>query len=151
MIDVYRVKRMDHTARYGVSSISGGSGGSTGDAFREQMGNQMKDDYRKHFNDLFDELTSLADIILGRMDISLFERYRGQLKELLQAAIKNAYILNSEYVTDRNGRQRVYETINIIDSKLDELAKEILHDNGDKLDYLSRVDEVRGLIMDMLL
>lgn len=151
MIDVYRVKRADHISRYGVTSVSGGSGGTTGDAFREQLGNQLRDDYRRHFNDLFDDLTALADSILSRIDISSFERYRGQLKELLMEAIKNAYVLNSEYVTDINGRQRVFATISIIDTKLDDLAKDILHDNSDNLDYLSRVDEIRGLIMDMLL
>lgn len=151
MIDVYSVKRLDHISRYGVTSVPGGSGGSAGDAFREQLGHQLKEDYRRHFNDLLDELTALADTILGRIDISSFERYRGQLRELLTEAIKNAYVLSSEYVTDMNGRQRVFATINIIDTKLDDLAKDILHENSDKLDFLSRVDEIRGLIMDMLL
>ncbi len=151
MTDVLRVKRLDPISRYGVTSVSGGSGGSTGDVFREQMGNQAKDGYRRHFDDLFDELTALADSILCKIDISTFERYRGQLKDLLMEAIKNAYVLNSEYVTDMNGRQRVFATINIIDTKLDALAKDIINDNSDKLDYLSRVDEIRGLIMDMLL
>ena len=151
MIDVNRVKRLDYVPRYGVLSVSGGSGSSAGDAFREQLGNQLKEDYRKHVNELLDELTSLADTILGRIDLSTFERYRGQLKELLQEAIKNAYTLSSEYVTDTNGRQRVFATIQVIDSKLDDLAKDVLHENSDKLDYLSRVDEIRGLIMDMVL
>jgi uncharacterized protein YaaR (DUF327 family) len=59
--------------------------------------------------------------------------------------------LSSESITDRYGHQRVFETINIIDIKLDALAKDILLENSDKLDYISRVDEIRGLIMDMLL
>jgi uncharacterized protein YaaR (DUF327 family) len=151
MIDVYRLRRSEHTARAGKAAVMGSSGGSAGDAFREHMGRQLKEEYRKHINALFDELTELADTILGRADISIFERYRGQLKELLTEAIKNAYILNSEYVTDFNGRQRVYATIGIIDSKLDELARDILESSGSRLDYLSRVDEIRGLIMDMLL
>ena len=150
-MDVYRVKRMDRIASYGVSSVAGGSGGSTGDAFREQLGNQLKDDYKKHINELIEDLNALADTVLGRIDFSSFERYRVQLKELLKEAVKNAYVLRSEYVTDEYGRQRVFAVIHIIDSKLDELAKNILLENSDKLDYMSRVDEIRGLIMDMLL
>lgn len=151
MIDVYSVKRLDHTARIGTATVMGCSGGSTGDAFREHMGRQLKEEFRKHISELFDELTALADTIANRIDISLFERYRGRLKELLAEAIKNAYIYSSEYITDINGRQRVYATINIIDGKLDDLTKDILRENSDRLDYLSRVDEIRGLIMDMLL
>lgn len=151
MTDVNRVGRPDHTARYGVTSASGSSGNSAGDAFREHMGHSHKEEYRKHFNDLFDDLNALADTILTKIDISSFERYRGQLKELLQGAVKNAYVLSSEYVTDASGRQRVFETISVIDSKMDELAKDILNASSDKLAYLSRVDEIRGLVMDMLL
>lgn len=151
MTDIQGFKRTDHITRSGVSGVSGGSGNSSGNAFREHIGHQLKEEYRKHFNDLLDELTELADTILGRIDLSLFERYRGQLKELLSEALKNAYVLSPEYVTDTNGRQRVFATISIIDARIDDLAKDILSENSDKLDYLSRVDEIRGLITDMLL
>ncbi len=150
MIDVYRVKRTEHPSRCGAATVTGASGGFTGDVFREHLGRQLKEEYRRHIDTLFDELTALADTILGRADLSMFERYRGRLRELLTEALKNAYILNSEYVTDLNGRQRVFATISIIDSKLDDLAKDILQENSGKLDYLSRVDEIRGLILDML-
>jgi uncharacterized protein YaaR (DUF327 family) len=150
-MDVHRVRRTDPAQRYGVSSVAGGSGSSAGDGFGEHLGHQFKEDYKKHINELFNELNALADTVLGRIDLSSFERYRGQLKELLLEAIKNAYILSSESITDRYGRQRVFESINIIDRKLDALAKDILLENSDKLDYISRVDEIRGLIMDMLL
>jgi uncharacterized protein len=151
MLDVHRVKRLDHIGGYGVSSVAGSSGGSTGDAFKEQLRQQLKDEYKKHISSLFDELSALADTFLGRIDISAFERYRQQLKDLLQEAIKNAYVLSSEHVTDMYGRQRVFETIHIIDSKLDDLAKDILLSCSNNLDYLSRVDEIRGLLMDLLL
>jgi uncharacterized protein YaaR (DUF327 family) len=151
MINVYKVKRTEHLAHCGATAVTGGSGGFSGDVFREHLGRQLKEEYRRHIDTLFDELTALADTILSRADLSIFERYRGQLRELLTEATKNAYILNSEYVTDLNGRQRVFATISIIDSKLDDLAKDILHENSGRLDYLSRVDEIRGLILDMLL
>lgn len=151
MTEVNRINRVGQTSQYGISSVSGGSGNAAGDAFREQMGNQLKEDYKKRFNRLFDDLTSLAENLLGKINISSFERYRFYLKELLQEATKNAYVLSSEYVTDANGRRRVFATIQIIDDKLDELAKDMLNENNDKINYLSRVDEIRGLIMDMLL
>lgn len=151
MTEVYRIQRAKPMANLGPAIVSGNSGGSAGNAFREHMGHQLKAEYRKHIDSLFDELAGLADTITGRNDISLFERYRGRLKDLLTEVMKNAYILCPEYVTDLNGRQRVYATISIIDSKLDDLAKAILNENSGRLDYLSRVDEIRGLIMDMLL
>ena len=45
----------------------------------------------------------------------------------------------------------VYEIIRTIDKKLDNLADDILSRNSKHIDYICRMDEIRGLIMDMLL
>lgn len=148
MTNVHGVYRTAPMAPRSAAVISGSSAGS---AFREQMGHHLKEEYKKHIGSLLDELAGLADTITGRNDISLFEKYRVRLKELLTEVMKNAYILSPEYVTDKDGRQRVYATISVIDGKLDSLAREILSENSGKLDFLSRIDEIRGLIMDMLL
>lgn len=148
MTDVHSVHRTASLTHLSAAVVSGGSAGN---AFREHLGHQLKEEYRRHIDSLFDELAGLADSITGRSDISLFEQYRRRLKELLSEVMKNAYILSPEYVTDKDGRQRVFATINIIDDKLDDLVKEILSENSGRLDFLSRVDEIRGLIMDMLL
>lgn len=150
-MDVSKIKRTGQTINYGMASLSGSAGGSAGDNFREQMGHQLKDDYKKRFDDLFDEMNNMAEKILNRIDLSAFEKYRGLIRELLSEISKSAYVLSTEFVTDRFGRRRVFESISIIDTKLDGLAKDILSENSDKLDYISRVDEIRGLVMDMLL
>lgn len=151
MMGLHGIKRLDGSLSYGIKSVSSGSGGTSGEGFRDNLGNQMKDDFRKRIKNLFDEMTDLAPYIEGKMDISIFERYRGQIKELLSDIARNAYRLNSEYVMELNGRQRVFATLSIVDKMLDDLAKDLLEQNRDKLDYLSCVDEIRGLIMDMLL
>lgn len=150
-MDINKIKRTGQPISYGVASVSGGSGGAAGDPFRGQLNSQMKEDYKKRAKVLFDELSYLAENLTGRIDISRFEKYRGMIKELLAEIVKNAYVLSSEYITDNRGRQRVFETIKVIDEKLDALAKDLLYHSSDNLDYMSRVDEVRGLIMDMML
>lgn len=145
------VKRLNRSSGYGIASASAGFGGKSGEGFRDNLGNQLKDDFRKRVNSLLDEMTELAPYLSERMDFTLFERYRSQMKELLSEIVKNAYKFNSEYVMDFNGRQRVFATLGVVDKMLDDLAKDLLEQNRDKLDYLSRIDEMRGLILDMLL
>jgi uncharacterized protein YaaR (DUF327 family) len=60
-------------------------------------------------------------------------------------------MINSERILDPSGKQRIYTTINIIDGKLESLALDLLKRNSDRIDYLLRIDEIRGLVMDMLL
>jgi uncharacterized protein len=150
MMDVYRVKRINGALSYGVAPSASGGGGAGG-SFREHLGNQLKDDYKKRVTDILDDLSHLSGEMLIRIDIQAFERYLGQMKALLSEIVKNAYVLNSENILDVRGRQRIFTSVGVVDRKLDELAADVLIQNGDNLDYLSRVDEIRGLIMDMLL
>jgi uncharacterized protein YaaR (DUF327 family) len=79
-----------------------------------------------------------------------FEKYRGLISQLLNEVVKNAYALSSECITDGYGRQRIFATVTIVDDKLDDLASDLLQRDDKKLDFLGRIDEIRGLIMDIL-
>jgi uncharacterized protein YaaR (DUF327 family) len=149
-MDLGRIKRTQPSANIGLTGVTGGSGGGASDAFHKQFGNQLKEDYRKRVTELFDEITDMAAVILDNADLSVFERYRGLIKNLLNEVVNNAYKLTSESVLDDRGRQRIYETISVIDQRLDEIASDILSKNNDRLEYISRVDEIRGLVLDML-
>lgn len=147
-MDVNRVKRTD-TPSYSIHAVGNSGGKSTG-FFQQQLGEQMKEDYKRRFTVLFDEIIAESATILEHADLSKFEQYRGLIRELLQDVLKNAYHLHSERVLDFSGKQRIYEMVHIVDDKLDDLAKEILVHSRDRINYLSQIDEIRGLIMDLL-
>ncbi len=123
-MDVYRVKSPGAALGCGAASVSAG-GVSVGGSFREQLGNPMKDDYKRRITVLLDELESLPDDMLFRADIRVFERYLVQIRDLLNEIVKNAYVLNLENVNDVSGRQRVFSSVRVVDQKLDELAREL--------------------------
>jgi uncharacterized protein YaaR (DUF327 family) len=149
-MDVGKVKRSE-SASFSAAAPAGASGGSGGGNFQGHLGSSLKDSYRRQVDELFDELSGLSDTLLKSMDITTFEKYRGMIRELLGGIIRNAYHLSTEQTMDRHGRQRAFESVTVIDNKLDELARDVLDQNKEKLDFLSRVDEIRGLIMDLLL
>jgi uncharacterized protein YaaR (DUF327 family) len=151
MMDIYRVSRLDAPVGYGVSTIASGSGGNAGNSFREHLGGQLKEDYKNRIKALLDELAALSDELLVRVDMRAFERYISQMRELLAEIVRNAYVLSNEEVMDGSGRQRIFSTVAVIDEKLDALALDVLNESSDRLDYLVKVDEIRGLVMDLLL
>lgn len=51
---------------------------------------------------------------------------------------------------DRRGRHRVYGMIKRVNSALDELAQELMKDEKDHLAILGKIDEIRGLLLDIL-
>jgi uncharacterized protein YaaR (DUF327 family) len=96
-------------------------------------------------------ISNEAATIIDHVDLLKFERYRGLIGEVLGEVVKNAYSLSSERVLDYSGKQRFYATVSIIDKKLEDMAVDILNRNSERLDYISRMDEIRGLVMDLLL
>jgi uncharacterized protein YaaR (DUF327 family) len=50
---------------------------------------------------------------------------------------------------DRRGRHRVYGIIKLIDENLDELALELIKEEKDTIAVLNRIDEIRGLLLDI--
>lgn len=43
----------------------------------------------------------------------------------------------------------MYGIIRLVDEKLDELAQELVNEESDKIAILARVDEIRGLLLDI--
>ncbi|HHU22285.1 MAG TPA: YaaR family protein [Clostridiales bacterium] len=146
-----KVNRSGRVAGSSVRGIAQSSGGKSSGSFQQQLGSQLKEQYRQRVTALFDEISEQAAYIIENVDMGAFEKYRQLIAALLEEVTSNAYRLESEYVLDPSGRQRVYEIIRTIDKKLENLAADILSRNSKHIDYICRMDEIRGLIMDMLL
>lgn len=51
---------------------------------------------------------------------------------------------------DRRGRHRVYGIVKLVNESLDQLASELIKDEKDHLAILGKVDEIRGMLLDIL-
>ena len=55
-----------------------------------------------------------------------------------------------ENFLDKRGRHRVYGIVKLVNQNLDELAIELIKDEKDHLEILNKIDEIRGLLLDIL-
>lgn len=147
---IQKTRMAGQVSLYGIKSIGKGSGDKSAYSFQNTFQEKFNEYYRNRAAALFDEISAQGSIIVERADINEFEKYRRLIGELLNEVVSNAYSVNSEHILDLSGRQRIYTTLKIIDSKLQSLASDLLGRNSDKIDYLCRIDEIRGLVMDML-
>lgn len=149
-MDINRVKRTGPVNSSGISSVSKSSSGKSSDSFQDHLGSQMKESYRERVAALLDELKQNSSDILNNANLNKFETYRKLISELLNEVVKNAYSLSSECITDGCGRQRIYATVSIVDEKLNTIAADLLLRDSKKIDLIGRIDEIRGLLMDIL-
>ncbi len=107
-------------------------------------------------NELKDKLTSLMkDIeeqgakIAKHMDIKDMKKYRSSIKEFMNEVAANSHEFSRENFLDRRGRHRVYGIIRQVDKNLDDLAEELMKEEKDNLAILGKIDDIRGLLLDI--
>lgn len=99
---------------------------------------------------LMEEITMQGDKLAKKRDIKDMKRYRGLIKDFMNEIVSRSHSFNRENFLDRKGRHRVYGIIRLVDENLDELAKELMKDEQDHLAILSKIGEIRGLLLDIL-
>ncbi len=99
---------------------------------------------------LIDDITKEGKKISKHMDVRDMKRYRALIREFMNEAVSRTHEFKRENFLDRRGRHRVYGMIKLIDENLDELTAELLKEEKDHLLILSKIDEIRGLLLDIL-
>jgi uncharacterized protein YaaR (DUF327 family) len=150
IMEIQKIRKTASASPSGIDFGGKGSDSRPDNAFRSIYQEELREHYRTRAADLFDEISAQAPDIVARADLTEFEKYRERIGELLQSIVKNAYAVNSERLADPSRKNVVYRTIKIIDSKLENLASDLLDRNSSSISYLSRIDEIRGLVMDLL-
>ena len=82
-------------------------------------------------------------------DVKDMRRYRGLVKQFLNEVVTRSHTFTRENFLDRRGRHRVYGIIRLIDENMDQLAQELMKDEQDHLAILSKIGEIRGLLLDI--
>ena len=99
---------------------------------------------------MMEEITQQGDKLGKRMDIRDMKNYRRLIKEFMNEIASHFHEFSRENFLDKKGRHRVYGIVKKINQTLDELAAELLREEKDHLAILGKIDEIRGLILDII-
>ena len=78
------------------------------------------------------------------------KHYRELIKNFMNEIVNRSHKFSRENFLDRRGRHRVYGMIKLVDKNLDELAAALIADEKDGIEILSKIDEIQGLLLDIL-
>lgn len=99
---------------------------------------------------MMEEIGKLGDRIKKHTDVKDMKKYRELVKGFLNEIVNRSHEFSRENFLDRRGRHRVYGIVRLVDKNLDELAAELIKDEKDNLAILAKVDEIRGLLLDII-
>ena len=105
---------------------------------------------QERLTSMMEEITRQGDRLAKRRDVRDMKHYRGLIKSFLNEVVTRSHSFSRENFLDRRGRHRVYGIIRLVDENLGQLAQELMKDEQDHLAILSKIGEIRGLLLDIL-
>ena len=122
----------------------------TDDGFKFTLASAIDDaELKEKLSGLMDEITEQGKKISEHMDIRDMKKYRSLVKDFMNEVVNRSHKFSRENFLDRRGRHRVYGLVKLVDKNLDELAGELVKEEKDHIAILGRVDEIRGLLLDI--
>ena len=106
-------------------------------------------DLQEKLNSMMEEITAQGDKMSKHMDIKDMKKYRELVKGFLNEVVSRSHEFSRENFLDRRGRHRVYGIVRLVDKNLDDLAGELVKDEKDHLAIISKIDDIRGLLLDI--
>lgn len=106
---------------------------------------------QERLNGLMEQITMEGEKLAKRKDLRDMKHYRRLVKEFMNEIISRSHSFSRENFLDRKGRHRVYGIVRLVDQNLDDLAQELMKDEKDNLAILSKIGEIRGLLLDIFM
>jgi hypothetical protein len=97
------------------------------------------------------DITAQGDRLSKHMDIKDMKKYREMVKDFMNEIVTHSHKFSRENFLDKRGRHRVYGIVKLVDKNLDDLAQELLKDEKNHLNILGKIDDIKGLLLDMMI
>ena len=143
------------TTESGAVQVRGTDTRNTGNGdnqvFRRTLTDLSNEAYATRLSEMKNGIDEQGKRLADRVDVKEFEKYRRLIREFLDEIVSNGYTFLREDAYASRGRHRYIATVKIVDEKLDELGKEVMKEQADQIEVLNRVDDIRGLLLDLMM
>jgi len=119
--------------------------------FRRTLTDLSKEAYAARLTEMRNEINEQGKRLSDRVDVRELEKYRRLIREFLDEIVSNGYTFSREDAYASRGKHRYIATVQTINEHLDALGKEVIKEQADQLEILHRVDDIRGLLLDLMM
>ncbi len=100
---------------------------------------------------LLDGVTELGEELRRDPNPDRVKAYKGAVRRFMARVVRDSFQTEERTSGGSSFRKRKkYTIIKVVDDKLESLAAEILRRQKDQLEILRRMDEIRGLLVDLM-
>ncbi len=117
--------------------------------FSNEIQSLNEQSLKEKLESLLGRIDKQSDKLAKRMDIKEVIVYKKLIKEFLHESVNGMVKYAKEGFLDRRGRHRVQAIIKKVDDELATMTKDVLENESDNLDILKKMEDIRGLILDI--
>lgn len=121
------------------------------EGFKTELQNVTKDNCKKYLLELKDKITKQGIVLAERADVQELQRYRALVSEFVNESMRFTYAFSRESFFNSSGQHQVLSTVKKVDEKLEKLTSEVLSEQQDNIKIANIIDDIRGLILDVLM
>lgn len=115
--------------------------------FSEMMSQQEERASREQLQRMLQQIHDQAERLSKSMTVRELHQYKRMVKLFLEETARRGLHLKETRGWDRRGRARKFKLLEEIDGRLLRLADELLEDESGKIELLSKVGELKGLLI----
>ena len=123
---------------------------NTGEDFKFTLMSSLEEEgLQARLSLMMEDITMQGKKLGKHMDVRDMRQYRKLIQEFMNEIVSHSHKFSRENFLDKHGRHRVYGIVKQVNQALDELAEELMNEEQDHLAILSKIDEIRGLLLDI--
>lgn len=101
-------------------------------------------------SELMDGVHTAGDDLRRDQNAENVKAYKKAVRDFIHYVVERAYAVEERNSGRNILKRKKFTTIAVIDERLERLAAEVLSAQRDRLDILRRMDEIHGLLVDLL-
>lgn len=110
---------------------------------------QIEQNSRVYLDELFSEISKEGEILRKKLTFEELKKYKDLIQKFLEEVISKSYQILEERSINRRG-EKIFNLVRKIDQSLDELTKMFLNKEENQLNILAKLNEIKGLLIDLL-
>ncbi len=95
-------------------------------------------------------ISKQGSIFAEHMDLHEFKKYKNMISEFMNEIVSTSHKFSRENFLDRRGRHKVYGLIRLVNKDVDDIAQELINNEKNHMMILGKLDEIRGLLLDII-
>jgi uncharacterized protein YaaR (DUF327 family) len=99
---------------------------------------------------LIEDIQNFGEALIKFPGVDNLSRYKQAVRDFVNHTTGHAYRAEEQLSRHNILNQKKYTIIEVIDERLDRLTRQVLASQGQQLDLLADIEEIQGLLVDIL-